>query len=490
MRPLKYITIFHKKIQERNNRLKNITYKNVPLTDEILFKQEQNIRRNIPYFIQIGFDFGTAFSKCIYRDVNLDKAYIYLNSENPDVPFLIPSTLFSQEDKLYSSDDLSVVYNQGSLNHLKLALVKIAHEEWDDRVLISYKKILNSFNKSAITSKDKLREFVINCGIYYLAKNLGNIRKQIKTKYHNFGEHPKDYIAVNLSVPVTYNRQGDIEDLFIKLLKRAWLLTDQIVEIPKISYQDLNYLILHFDQDSNGEACFIFPEVSANVQGFVRSRVSRPGIYLLTDTGAGTVDQSIFIFIRSDGQDLLVYLHADIFPLGSSYIEYLAAQSDASTDLNKMEFWRKKKEEGDREPILFKVQKIIRDELLDKTTSCLAHAKKKLIVKEQLNDIRLIFSGGGHCNYPYEKAVVQSFGGCMFKERITPDIVGMPKPRDLELGIGNNSWLPRLNVAYGLSFERHNLAVFKYPQDTKDVKPEEIWQPKKQTFESPTKDEC
>ena len=32
----------------------------------------------------------------------------------------------------------------------------------------------------------------------------------------------------------------------------------------------------------------------------------------------------------------------------------------------------------------------------------LALSKKKLFVKEPLNKIRIIFGGGGHCEYPYK----------------------------------------------------------------------------------------
>ena len=57
--------------------------------------------------------------------------------------------------------------------------------------------------------------------------------------------------------------------------------------------------------DQNLEsACFIYPEVSANVQGFIRSRVSSPGIYLFSDAGGNSVDQSVFIFVRDEESEI------------------------------------------------------------------------------------------------------------------------------------------------------------------------------------------
>jgi len=48
--------------------------------------------------------------------------------------------------------------------------------------------------------------------------------------------------------------------------------------------------------------------------------------------------------------------------------------------------------------------------------------------------------------------------------------------------------MKRLNVAYGLSFEKSELALFTYPKDVSDPTPEEIWQ--KQIGTAPNKEEC
>jgi hypothetical protein len=60
--------------------------------------------------------------------------------------------------------------------------------------------------------------------------------------------------------------------------------------------------------------------------GFVRSRVSKKGIFF-SDTSAGTVDQSMFIFHRSKGRkNQLSYLYGSGHPIGSSLIEKYASQ--------------------------------------------------------------------------------------------------------------------------------------------------------------------
>ena len=82
------------------------------------------------------------------------------------------------------------------------------------------------------------------------------------------------------------------------------------------------------------------------------------------------------------------------------------------------------------------------------------------------------------------------FSGPLFREALHPDVIGMPVPSDLELKRHETKWIRRLNVAYGLSFEKSELAPFTYPKDIRDPTPEEIWQPRKQTGHAPSKDEC
>jgi len=48
----------------------------------------------------------------------------------------------------------------------------------------------------------------------------------------------------------------------------------------------------------------------------------------------------------------------------------------------------------------------------------------------------------------------------------------------------------RLSVAYGLSYEKSELANFTYPKDVSTPRPEEIWQPRKHIPDALSKDEC
>jgi hypothetical protein len=152
--------------------------------------------------------------------------------------------------------------------------------------------------------------------------------------------------------------------------------------------------------------------------------------------------------------------------------------------------WRARKENGSKDPELQKGRHVISEQLGGKTGTTLSYAKRKLYVREQLESIRIIFGGGGHCDHPYKTGVMEPFHGNIFVRNIEPDIVGLPIPRDIELGAHGSRWMRRLSVAYGLSFTRQELVDFTYPKDVSNPQPSEIWKQVKVIPGAPTKDVC
>jgi hypothetical protein len=445
--------------------------------------------RKNPYFVQIGFDFGTSYSKCVCRDIMTNKAWvhIYSRSQDQELPFLIPSALIIKNNKVLHVEDTRIQYPENGLYHLKNALILAANGHLDNPLLVPYK------NAVRLKKENQLPALVATCAVYFLAGVLGEIREQIRERFPGFGTLPEDYMAINLAIPVEDAQQPKVSKLYHRIICESWELSDELSGHPHIHLAELISLRKKTQVNENhtlDEACFIYPEVSANVQGFVRSRASSPGIYLFSDTGGGTVDQSVFIFTREDYKEHLTYLTGRILPLGSSKIEQRVAEKCGKTDCISLEQWRERKERREDYPELKEAKGWISNKLNRETESTLALTKLKLFVKKQLNDIRVIFGGGGHCEYPYKIAVMHPFSGHLFREALHPDVIGMPVPSDLELKRHETRWIKRLNVAYGLSFEKSELAPFTYPKDVRDPTPEEIWQPRKPTVHAPSKDEC
>ncbi|NJD37159.1 MAG: hypothetical protein FIA89_02375 [Geobacter sp.] len=447
------------------------------------------VKRN-PHFVQIGFDFGTAYSKCVCRDVMINKAWVHIPSHPNDkeLPFLIPSIVFYKNGKLSACIKSESHYPEHGLYHLKQALEKIALRQLDDQSLAPYKRVTNDSDGSRLVA------FVEASVTFFLAWAIGDVRRQVSKKLQGFGEHPDDYLAINLAVPVADAQRPEVNGIYHKVLCQAWLLSEEIARKQTIDLKELMTLIDNCRRrivDSIKECCYIYPEVSANVQGFVRSRSSKQGLYLFSDTGAGTVDQSVFIFKRDKHGEQLAYLHGNVLPLGSSLIERYAAEVNGNDyDWRCLEQLRMDKERGVVSHPLDSARKRLFKDLERGTTSTIALARKKLFNKDQIRSISLIFGGGGHCANPYRNGAESPFSGTLFNPDVVPDVVGVPDPIDLELHPSKKKWLPRLSVAYGLSFVKDELARFIYPTDISDPTPEEIWRPMSTVVEAASKELC
>lgn len=460
------------------------------------------------HFVQIGLDFGTAFTKCVYRDVMLDKAWVHLPSivKDSEMPFLLPSVLHHRDGKLSHPGSTGGAYKAGCIYHVKMALEKVGKENWSAPELTAYQEVAKALGIN-------VADFVEACAVYFIAGALGGVLHEINARFK--GASAQGQIFVNMAVPVADIDHPNVNEVFCRTLRLAWVLAEQLAEFPKTGVSELMEMIRKARSKTDTaivrEACFLYPEVSANVQAFVRSRVSREGLYLFSDTGAGTVDQSVFLFSRSDGKDRLTYLAARVLPLGSSHIEIRAASKSKKSGWQDLEQWRELKESksgrSDRtlmtvklemKRTLMNVKLEMQTELSEESSMTIGQAKLKLINPQQINQLTMIFGGGGHCHTPYELALMEQFENCYFtpakidqrRRSDDPFVIGMPSPLDLELPRGGKRWLDRLTVAYGLSFEQGQLADFKLPRQVPYPSPEEIWRPRRALVSTVSKDDC
>lgn len=434
-------------------------------------------QRRDGYFVQIGLDFGTAFLKCVCRDVAQDEAWVYTSSRRGgDTPFLIPASvrLDGRRLALTAADDPDVLQSP------KTMLRDAALGRWHGPALSSLAQRLGTTERRALEIGAKV------VGVYLLAQTLAGVRRCIRGRLPGFGEHIDDYVAVNMAIPVADAERPEINRAFEEVLRAAWMASKTMAHGAASNVRSVEaWLVAAASGSGEADECFVYPEVSANVQAFVRSRVSREGTYVFCDTGASTVDLSVFIFCRLGGGDRLTYLHAAVLPLGSSEIE-LRASARCGEDIAAL---RRLKEANAQHPVLDLVRREIQQQVTQETKRTLAWARKKFYYPQQIERARVIFGGGGHARVPYEVGVLRAFRTEIFSREIRPEHVEMPIPHDLELAPGNRGWMRRLSVAYGLSFDRGQLTPFVYPRDVEPPRPDEIWQPMRPRVHAPTKDE-
>lgn len=278
-----------------------------------------------------------------------------------------------------------------------------------------------------------------------------------------------------MAIPVADICDENVRKLFRSMLTIAWeLKSESIIEDP-VKIDDLNeYIsILSDDGFAENELCQVYPEVSANIQAFIRSPASSPDpttIYFFTDVGAGTVDQSVFTYAGQE-ERVLNYFAGNVFPHGSRSIERFACGENI--DIQKMEYWRKIKESGSENKTITaaknKVSNKVRsdsEKTLQDTRRCLpeGHGVSK---QETLREkTKFIFSGGGYISRPYGLSVLDAFKKNTLKNS-DPIVTSMPYPEDLKLPSKCKKHISRFYVAYGLSFLFDDLAAYSSPSENK-----------------------
>lgn len=432
------------------------------------------------HIVQIGLDFGTAYLKVVCRDLVRNSAWVYVPAHAQEEPACLTRSAVKVAAGQVTRDSKG-----DGIPSVKMALRCVAAAEWNDPVLAPFVAAAGTSDPQAV------RRLVEACATYIVADTLAGVRRSIENRLKGFGGHPDDYAAVNMAIPVADAQLPYVNQAFLAVLRAAWPLSAEMRPGDSIGLDELSRRLAAACVVNGGDddPCLVYPEVSANVQGFVRSRVSQPGIYLFCDVGAGTVDLSVFIYHQQGKTDSLTYLAASVVPLGSSQIEREAADLEGSVTPEGIESLRKLKEGNSPRSTLVAARDSICRDLTRETVRTLAAAKRKLYVRDQLTKTRVIFGGGGFCEHPYGLGACAAFASDLFAHRVTAERLGMPKPTDLDLQPRNAVWMKRLSVAYGLSFERHELVPFIYPVDVNAPKPEEVWQPRRGHRHAPSKEE-
>lgn len=85
---------------------------------------KKDVARRSPLIFNIGLDFGTAFTKCLIRDVSNNVAYPLFLGVNGHKTFLIPSEVRLKADRLAVPFDGN--YDGHQVNYLKMALCGFA----------------------------------------------------------------------------------------------------------------------------------------------------------------------------------------------------------------------------------------------------------------------------------------------------------------------------------------------------------------------------
>lgn len=469
-----------------------------------------------PRLWNIGLDFGTAFTKCVVRDLGADEAYIVpLIGEQ----FLLPSEVFVGNRRIGLAGELATDDQPFQVQHLKMALAELASGKSTGVWAAEFIRLSARFPNASLASSPE------GLTIYFLARTIQKAKAFISQKHTDFNEAHGDRCFLNMAVPVAHAEEKIIADKFDQCLRKAWLLARD----SNLADWDLQQVVAAIAKHNgsllaNELPCYLYPEVSANVQSYIKSRAGADGLYLFVDVGAGTVDLSIFIYYTDPSNDRpITYVEAGVLPLGSSQIEIRAAQriaqiplgamaggdaaSPADNDLRQVRLQEKIRavKEGRKGDAQF-FQAIqwatsaIETELLEQAAQVLQGGRIKLVQDsngqnrrvgvEQWKTLKLLVGGGGAQTSLYPNAVNTWFQQCC---HFRPEPKPIPLPKDLKWPANlpparHVSDFSRFTVAYGLSFDVANLEAHRFPKEVRRVAA--VTEPTSHRSHAPTKDEC
>jgi hypothetical protein len=444
---------------------------------EVQKKEAEKART--PIFLIVGLDFGTAFTKCMVRDFNYRRATPIAFNCRGEQTFFLPSELGVRAGDLIHPLD-GIPEGTPVLSFLKMALAAAAsgvRSDWLDGVTRTL----------GITDTHRQTECVRALVVLYITRTLEAIHDFITERWDGFGQIPGDTVFYNMAVPVAHAREESVLNAFRECLNVAVTL----IRIGKPLPRRLDELVRLVEQHlpARLDVCDLIPEVTANVQSYVRSRGGKTGLYLFADVGAGTIDYSVFIYFQHNGDRSLTYPHAAVEHLGSSQLEIRTFQRSRAALTNHLRMLKEGVARNGEWRIdlgkeLDTSRKELEGEITDATERVIALTRRKLR-RGQFQQMQILFGGGGCSKDPYMDGVEAAFKPCW---GLSPTSQPLPVPADIDLPAKEGpSLFRRLSVAYGLSFLPTDAPIQRFPDEVDELDPND--RPRREFVAAPSKDE-
>lgn len=469
--------------------------------------------RRPPRMWNIGLDFGTAFTKCVVRDLGATQAFVVPMAGEQS---LLPSEVFVGRSRLGLFGETLSDGQTYRVQNLKMILAETASGQTDGLWATEFRRLSEHQPDAALASNPG------GLTAYFLARAIQKAKAFILAKSPDFDESRGDRCFLNMAVPVAHAEQTTIAATFESCLRKAWLLARE-ASLSDWDQTRVQNTLARLDAGSEDDIpCYLYPEVSANVQSYIKSRAGADGLYLFLDVGAGTVDLSVFIYYTHPSNERPIsYYSAGVIPLGSSQIEMRAARSiggnsTASLEsaglstgsapllhLQLQELLRLGKE-GHKIDQSFRqamraAEKSVEDDLLDEAAKILNGARVKLVQDadgrrrpagvDQWRTLNLLVGGGGARTPLYARTIERWFQVC---NHPVPSRKPIPLPGDLKwpqnLSQQNGGEFTRFTVAYGLSFARPDLEDHRFPKEVRPVTG--VIETPSNRPQAPSKDEC
>ena len=264
--------------------------------------------------VNLGIDFGTAFTKICYRDSALEESGIVTFGARATSDAMIPSVVSVTE-----GGDLVIGEVESScerIEYLKMRLAKL-------RVPVTPPEC----EGIDLSSNDTISAL----SSWYLASVIRRSQEWIT-------EHDAERLVgrrviwtANVGVPVEHCDSPALA-VFERVLAVAWAWASGSSALPS-SVQELldRYAQTARLTQDNATDLHAVPEIAAAARSYLTSRDATPDIYLYFDIGAGTVDGVAFRYVIMDGTRRVNFYSGKVAPLGVAVVGLDAENGDSGS---------------------------------------------------------------------------------------------------------------------------------------------------------------
>jgi hypothetical protein len=429
--------------------------------------------------INFGIDFGTAYTKICYRNLNIEQSGIvdFSTGTEHDWPFaMIPSEiLLGAKGEIVAGEPRVLGRHK---KYVKADAIKMRLADLD------LHSSMEGFEFDPINGYGDAK------GIEFLATIfLGNVlissRNWLLENRPDLFEGRVVVWSASVGVPVRIFDSPAIYR-FHRVLADAWLLASDRTEPIRRVEDARNFLDSMEEGGSRNLAdAHAYPEIAAAVLAFVSSPSAKDGHYLYFDIGGGTLDSVSFKLLREHGRKRVDFYMGEIQPLGVEAIMSRHTDVDSKLLLRSMRTGSATGKIGTRlreesRAVMSQVARIVMGTKSKNPFEWTAgkvnpswYTNYKSGKPRHGRALLPLFIGGGGGNFKfYSNSIFDTFLARGLENhgipKFTPAIV--PDASDLDMESVPKDHFHRFAIAYGLSVDFGEAPAFKLPRQIPEIK--------------------
>ncbi len=414
---------------------------------------------SFPLDINLGIDFGTAFTKVCFRDLGEEKSAIInfgANLEDATIPSVV---CIDDEDRLFLSQHADIRQNGAdTVPYLKMLLADLPLP-----VSLPHRILSESNYELKI---EALSSWFLS-RIFSMAQDwiLENESDRCKGRAINW--------SANVCVPVEFI-DSPMKRKFEEVSKIAWYWTE--TETTPATFTELvdAYSNAKRTIDQSKINCHVLEEVVAAVQSFINSRSATTGAYAFFDIGGGTVDSVTFKYVNRGNLNRINCLSAIVKPLGVSSISHRIAAANNFEPVE-IEGHLIGNNPGNQIIDRYLEEQEIDVEIKKLVGEVLIYGSKKDTCnwQKEMENLPIFLAGGGSVSMWYRNAIESTYVDFNHENAGIPEyrVSEIPIPSDLDMYNLPKAEFRRFSVAYGLSIPFGEIQDVGLPSEFKDHSP-------------------